>query len=82
MKQINNPPEKIAFQTSRSNETIFLRNENKIWLDQIFGMKCGLNNTDTGPATTRGLCILETTDQRYEGDDFHLTEGRRGRGST
>jgi len=67
MNQINNPPEKITFRSSRTDATVFLRSENKIWLDQIFGMKCGLNNADNGPAITRGLCILETSDQRYEG---------------
>jgi len=76
MNQINNPPEKITFRSSRTDATVFLRSENKIWLDQIFGMKCGLNNADNGPAITRGLCILETSDQRYEGDDFHLIEAR------
>lgn len=74
MKQKSNLPEKLIFQPFSNNATIFLHRDSRLWLSQLFGMNCGLNNTDTGPAITRGLCVLDTADHRYEGDDFCLIE--------
>lgn len=74
MNPKNKLPEKLIFQPSSNNVTVFLHHDNRLWLSQLFGMHCGLNNTDTGPDITRGLCILDTADHRYEGDDFCLIE--------
>ena len=64
----------ITFSNKFDHPTTFARSEAAIWLTELWGMKCGLNGQDSGPFNTRGLCVLETNEQCYEGEDFHLVE--------
>jgi alpha-galactosidase len=65
---------KITFPNEFGSTTSFSRSSNSIWLTQLWGLECGLNETDSGAAITRGLAVLDTADHRYEGDDFQLVD--------
>ena len=66
----------INFSNKFNHTTIFTHVEAEIWLTRLWGMKCGLNGLDTGPLNTRGFCVLETAERRYEGKDFELQDFR------
>ena len=56
------------------HKTIFAHSEHSIWLTRLWDIECGLNGTNSDPVITRGICVLETDSNRYEGEAFSVVE--------
>ncbi len=54
--------------------TLFDEKDGRVWLRRLCGMTCGNDGEDTGPAMTRGLAIVVTSDGRFEGSDWKVVE--------
>jgi alpha-galactosidase len=66
------------FHNDLDHTTIIVHSETSAWLSSLWDFECGLGGKDSGPANTRGLCLLETSDRCYEADDFRLVEFQPG----
>jgi len=55
-----------------TGDTVFLYDDQHIWLERLFGMTCGNSGDDSGPRRTQGLAILAADLGRFEGDRLPL----------
>ncbi|HHW47286.1 MAG TPA: alpha-galactosidase [Clostridiaceae bacterium] len=68
----NNRTEKFSFPIPGGKSTIFVKHDNRVYIQNLFGLTCGLAGNDTGAPRARGLVYLRTDTGIFDSNNLSL----------